>query len=236
VSRILLFTDQPVLAQGLAAILSAQFDLISICERNDNLIDIVAARQPDVVLLDLQSGVTFGQLAELKNVLPNCKVVLWVHTIPTALAFQAMTLGVRGILRKTLAPALVAKCFQKVLEGELWFEKALTDSFLTAETVALTRREGQLVTLLAQGLRNKEIAATLGITETTVKVYLSRLFQKVGVQDRFELAIYGLKNLGTLQAALDWSPGKPGSADAAQVQKLRSLVLDRPRKVVSPAA
>ena len=59
--------------------------------------------------------------------------------------------------------------------GELWFEKALTDSFLCARRVALTQREGQLVSLLSQGLKNKEIATTLMISEGTVKVYLSRV-------------------------------------------------------------
>ena len=61
--------------------------------------------------------------------------------------------------------------------------------------MVLSRREGQLITLLSQGLKNKEIAFTLKITEGTVKVYLSHLFQKVGVKDRFELAVFGLNNL-----------------------------------------
>ena len=83
----------------------------------------------------------------------------------------------------------------RVNEGELWFEKALTDSIMTAHSYSLTRREGQLVALLSQGLKNKEIAYQLSISEGTVKVYMSRLFQKLGVKDRFELALYGLKNL-----------------------------------------
>src|SRR5208283_3565117 len=75
------------------------------------------------------------------------------------------------------------------------FDKTLTASFLSAKMIALTKREGQLVTLLSQGLKNKEIATALSISEGTVKVYMSRLFQKLGVKDRFELALYGLKNL-----------------------------------------
>ena len=66
---------------------------------------------------------------------------------------------------------------------------------MSARRYSLTRREGQLVSLLSQGLKNKEIATALTISEGTVKVYLSRLFQKLGVKDRFELALYGLKNL-----------------------------------------
>ena len=84
---------------------------------------------------------------------------------------------------------------QKVHAGELWFEKALTEAFLCSGRVALTQREGQLVSLLVEGLGNEEIAATLMISEKTLKVYLSRLFQKVGVKDRFELARFGLRNI-----------------------------------------
>jgi DNA-binding NarL/FixJ family response regulator len=238
-ARILLFTDQPVLAHGLGAILQSVdgLELVSTCNSTDDLALLVETHEPELVLLDRTSERTFGQLAELKSRRPACKIVLWVHSISKELAFQAMSLGVRGILRKTLASDLLIKCLQKVLNGELWFEKALTDSFLTAETVALTEREGQLVTLLAQGLRNKEIAAMLGISETTVKIYLSRLFQKVGVQDRFELALYGLKNLTTLQAALEWSPRhgeRAGRHEIARIQKLRSLVLERPKAAAAP--
>jgi len=150
---------------------------------------------PDLVLMDLTHEITFAVLNEMKHAMSSSRIVLWVNSISTELAFQAMGLGVRGILRKTLPTDLQVKCLQKVQAGELWFEKALTDSFLCARRVALTQREGQLVSLLSQGLKNKEIATTLMISEGTVKVYLSRLFQKVGVKDRFELALFGLKNL-----------------------------------------
>ena len=135
--------------------------------------------------MDLTAEITFAVLSDMKHAMNGSRIVLWVNSISTELAFQAMGLGVRGILRKTLPTDLQVKCLQKVQAGELWFEKALTDSFLCARRVALTQREGQLVSLLSQGLKNKEIATTLMISEGTVKVYLSRLFQKVGVKDRF---------------------------------------------------
>jgi DNA-binding NarL/FixJ family response regulator len=161
----------------------------------------------------------------MKHAMTNSKIVLWVTSISTELAFQAMGLGVRGILRKTLPTDLQVKCLQKVQAGELWFEKALTDSFLCARRVALTQREGQLVSLLSQGLKNKEIATTLMISEGTVKVYLSRLFQKVGVKDRFELALFGLKNLTT--GAGQIPVGDKGHR-SVPMPGLRSLVLERP--------
>jgi DNA-binding NarL/FixJ family response regulator len=118
-----------------------------------------------------------------------------VNLISVELACQAVGLGIRGILRKTLPPELQVKCLRQVQAGELWIEKALVDDFISARRVTLTPREGQLMTLLSQGLKNKEIAFQLRVSEGTVKVYLSRLYQKAGVKDRFELALVSLKNL-----------------------------------------
>ncbi|HSW49254.1 MAG TPA: LuxR C-terminal-related transcriptional regulator, partial [Bryobacteraceae bacterium] len=83
-----------------------------------------------------------------------------------------------------------------------------------------------------QGLKNKEIAATLFISEGTVKVYLSRLFQKLGVKDRFELALFGLKNMPSGEALVEMPqprPAYPQRKDAGQSQWLRSLVLEKPQ-------
>src|SRR5436309_12393653 len=164
----------------------------------------------------------------MKRAMGNTKIVLWVHTISTELAFQAMGLGVRGILRKTLPTDLLVKCLEKVQEGELWFEKALTDSFLSAKRIARTQREGRLVSLLSQGLKNKEIATALTISEGTVKVYLSRLFQKLGVKNRFELALYGLKNLAPGTVSLDNPTSERGGRPVAPIwQPPRSFFVER---------
>jgi DNA-binding NarL/FixJ family response regulator len=224
--RLLLYTDEPVLAQGLTSILVATESFeVAACSSMSEVKRSVEKREPDLLLLDLTHEVTFAALSEIRRSILHCKVVLWVHTIATELAFQAMGLGVRGILRKTLGPELIVKCLSKVHQGELWFEKALTDSFLSAKRISLTKREGQLVALLSQGLKNKEIASTLLISEGTVKVYLSKLFQKVGVKDRFELALYGLKNLSAAPPDLEHAAGD--STLPVPVNGLRSLVLDR---------
>jgi two-component system response regulator DesR len=185
----------------------------------------VSSDAPDILLLDLTPEVTFGVLSDIKRVVRESKLVLWVNAISPELAFQAMGLGVRGILRKTLQADLQVKCLQRVDAGELWVEKAITDSFLTPKRVVLSQREGQLTTLLSQGLKNKEIASTLQISEGTVKVYLSRLFQKVGVKNRFEMALFGLKNLA---AGYPQPSEQPSRANNAPIPHLRSLVLERP--------
>jgi two-component system, NarL family, nitrate/nitrite response regulator NarL len=226
-TRVYLYSDQPILAKGLEAVLMAtgRFQLESSYSGIPELVERLQTEAPDILLLDLTPDVTFGVLSDIKRVVQETKLVLWVNTISTELAFQAMGLGVRGILRKTLPADLQVKCLQKVQEGELWFEKALTDSFLAAKRVVLSQREGQLITLLSHGLKNKEIASTLQISEGTVKVYLSRLFQKVGVKDRFELALFGLKNLTAGHAQ---PSEKPSRLNNAPIPNLRSLVLERP--------
>jgi hypothetical protein len=84
------------------------------------------------------------------------------------------------------------------------------------------------VTLLSQGMKNKEIATALNISEGTVKVYLSRLFQKLGVKDRFELALYGLKNLAPGTKALDGPDDDfPARPSAAIWQPPRSFFVER---------
>jgi DNA-binding CsgD family transcriptional regulator len=114
-----------------------------------------------------------------------------------------------------------------VNDGELWFEKALTDSIMSARRYSLTRREGQLVSLLSQGLKNKEIATALNISEGTVKVYLSRLFQKLGVKDRFELALYGLKNLTPGGGSMENTTGGGKKPTAPVWQPPRSFFVER---------
>ena len=76
-----------------------------------------------------------------------------------------------------------------------WLEQTLSTALLNTDRVTLSRRQSQLLALLVQGLKNKEIAAQLGISEGTVKCYLTKLFEKVGAKDRFELALFGLRNL-----------------------------------------
>src|SRR5580704_7705595 len=234
-TRIRLYSSEPILAQGLSSVLDGNSDLrlVGVSNSTDNLGITLETEKPDILLLDLTSDVSFQLLRELKKRSDSCKMLLWVNAISTELAFQAMGLGVRGIVRKTLPAETLIECLRKVNQGELWFEKTLTDSMLSARKVSLTRREGQLVTLLSQGLKNKEIATVLCVSENTVKVYLSRLFQKVGVKDRFELALYGLRNVAAGERRWDQtaqpSQGFEGALKTPRVEGLRSLLFDGPQ-------
>jgi two-component system nitrate/nitrite response regulator NarL len=224
---VLLCSNEPILAEGLKSVLSrnGEFDLVSSCPSAEELRGQIELHQPDLLLVDLTADCTLGPLKELGSLMAHTGIVLWVHSISTEVALQAISLGFRGILRKTVPVETLRRCLLRVKEGELWFDKALTDSITSAKRHSLTRREGQLVVLLTEGLKNKEVATALGISEGTVKVYLSRLFAKLGVKDRFELAIYGLKNrVGAVELA---ATGSGERARSSVVNPPQSFFVER---------
>jgi len=157
----------------------------------------LAEERPGLVLVDCAALPGPGWLREWKLRVPHPCIVLWVDRIAPELAREALQCGVRGILRKDSDAASYAECLEKVAAGQIWLERDLADALLTARTIRLSPRERQLVGLLTQGLRNKEIAGRMNITEGTTKAYLSRLFEKTGAGDRLELAVYAMKNLET---------------------------------------
>jgi two-component system nitrate/nitrite response regulator NarL len=231
--RVLVFTDEPVVAFGLAEIFSSsdEFELVSTCKTIEQLTQCLSVAKPDLLLMDLTHYVTLDTLAQLQDASPALKIVLWVDSVSVGVAYQALENGVRGILRKTLPPETILKCLRMVSQGGLWFEQSFQAGPLAARTVSLTRRESQLVSLLAKGLRNKEIAALLSISEGTVKVYLSALFRKLGAKDRFEVALFGLRNKFDGEPVLEMSQVncgffRPLRKDMEQ-HSLRSLLVTK---------
>jgi DNA-binding NarL/FixJ family response regulator len=196
VISLVVYTSEPLNAMALASLVSSCPDvfLAPIVADLPAFASQVAATKPDVILLSVDGQLDWTLLHLLHRESPASRVVLWLHEIAAESAYRAKEWGVRGILRKSLPADMILKCIRRVSEGELWFEKTLTETFLSGRTVRVSRRENQLITLVSQGLKNKEIASEMEISEGTVKVYLSRLFEKVGVRDRFELALFGLRS------------------------------------------
>ena len=196
ITSVALYSDQPILTAGLEAVVAGRKDcmLSGIFTTLDPLIEHVQTRRPSVVLVDVTTATTFSMLSKLKPLLDVAPVVLWVDAVSTEFVSKALAIGVRGILRQRLPIELQIKCLRIVAVGDLWVEQTLCEELLNARRVRLTRRERQLLSLLAQGLRNKEIAYAMTLSEGTVKVYLTRLLRKAGVKDRFQLALFALNN------------------------------------------
>ena len=195
--RLLLVNNEPLLQDALAVLVAPCVDicLVDCCNDYSELILRLENEKPDVVLMNSAGPVDWSLIAFCRRTAPEARIVLWVGDIPPELAQKAVECGVRGLLRRNLNAEMILRCIRKVAAGELWYEKSLAFSIFSGRTIKLSKRQGELVVLVSKGLRNKEIANILSISEGTVKVYISRLLEKVGAKDRFELAIFGLRNL-----------------------------------------
>jgi DNA-binding NarL/FixJ family response regulator len=218
VSKVLLVSDQPVLLGGFQEVLGSRGFDVAVCNVVSLPLETGPVSTPDLVLMDLTAGLTFGDLTEINGQLPGCPVVLWAESMPLDTVFRALEFGVRGIVDRSSSPEHLADSLRRVAGGEMQIGFSGTRESLPARRrVTLTPREREIVALLRQGLRNKQIATEMGITEGTVKIYLFRLFHKLDVRNRFELAQCG---------AADEMPESPSRAAAAASAALR----------VSPAA
>jgi DNA-binding NarL/FixJ family response regulator len=203
VVRLMVYTDEPLHSIALELLLRQCDDvsLEAVVSDGRKLVEQVGLHRPDVILLTVYEGGDWGLLNTLRRDFPETRIVLWVHDMIAESAYQAMERGVRGILSKKLPPEMIVQCVRRVSEGATWFDNVLAQTLLNGRRISVSRRQGQLITLVSQGLKNKEIASIMSITEGTVKVYLSRLFEKMGVKDRFELALLGLRNAQSSFAA-----------------------------------
>ena len=194
--RVALYCDQPVLVAGLQALIEPdpELRLSCACGILSDFFEHLEQVRPEIALVDAPPQLNPSSIIDIARHATASRIVLWVHSVNVQLAHELKEAGVAGILRKQLSGELIIRCLKKVAAGELWFERELMSSMLGARPVRLSPREQQLVALVSQGLSNKQIASALGISEGTVKVYFSRLFRKVGVSDRFELALFGLQN------------------------------------------
>jgi DNA-binding NarL/FixJ family response regulator len=226
--RVILHTDDTLLAHGATDVLSslAQFYVVSVEPGLARLLPMLESVRPDIVLVDLGAEMTLGFLAILRETAPDARIVVWGTAFSEELRFQAREIGVAGFLPRNLSKEQFVDHLIGVARGD---DPLAHRSTASSRKVPLTRRESQLVALLAQGLKNKEIATCIGITEGTVRVYLSKLFLKIGARDRFEVAVFGLKNAWWGQASWDDRKGPVTETDERRAGPImRSLVLVEP--------
>ncbi len=227
---ILVYSDEGVLATGAASLLSShgQFEVTLAEPELSSLIPEVLRISPDLILLALTSGMTLGFLSALRRASPTARIVLWDRQFSEELVDQAGDLGPIWFLLRGHSGEEFLNSISKIAEGEEPVPQSAPEG---STKVSLTPREAQLITLLVQGLRNKEIGSCLGITEGTVRIYLTKLFLKVGARDRFELAVFGLKNLYCGHAFWDGQNAFVTELDEQRARPaLRSLLLLEPKR------
>jgi two-component system, NarL family, nitrate/nitrite response regulator NarL len=164
----------------------------------------VARFQPAVVLIDNAAGYRQSALflAELRTISPRSAAVLWVSDLGETELIRSLQAGARGVIRRNQTVALFCECLRQVVAGQVWIEPELSGIWAEQSRLghpALTPRERDVVQLVTRGLKNREIAAELGITPGTVKVHLMHVFEKTSAKDRFELALQATRILGTRQ-------------------------------------
>lgn len=200
--RVVLLTDQPMFSAGMVALCekSGTLELAGICPSLNELRKVVTELQPHLVVVDYRPEFDLAHLRDVCLAPGAFRIILIGRSIPPELACQARELGISAVLSTTMTLDDLYVGFCRILSGELVFDKRITDNLPLARAIRFTPRESELVKLLSYGLKNREISSRLGISEGTVKVYLSKLFDKVGARDRFELALFGLKSLGATLA------------------------------------
>jgi DNA-binding NarL/FixJ family response regulator len=194
-NRIVFFTEERILVEGCRSVLSGFAGLELLSEsRLDALLGTLKSKPVHMLLLHVTRRITLETIQQLDREVPGCPVVLWVNDIPIELAYQALQFGVKGILRSNTSPERLIECFESILRGETWLDQSVAQTLLTAKAVALTPRESDVIRLVARGMNNRDIANALSLSPGTIKQYMSRLFRKLGVNDRFELAMHELRN------------------------------------------
>jgi DNA-binding NarL/FixJ family response regulator len=192
-------TSEPIWGAGIRLALEQsvrefQFHVV-IAGEPDWAAGLAACPNLGIAILEWTPGTSLDTLYAVRNAIPAAKLVVWGRSVPVEFGWQAIQSGVRAILGKGASMTALLQCLDVVRAGGTCFDNDLMAGMAQARTVSLTPRETQLVTLLGHGLKNKEIATALSLSEGTVKVYMSKLFDKLKVKDRFELALYGLHQM-----------------------------------------
>ena len=206
--RIFVVDDHVLYRESLVAVLDAQKDL-KVVGQGSTAEDSKARlsdSKPDVVLCEVklagQGG--FDLLRDVPALSPNSRMIAISATETANDVVEAMRQGARGFLAKQCPLDLFLKCVRKVHSGEIWLNGPLTEAVLHAfgsqqapskldGKTELSRREMEVIQLVVQGYKNRDIAQSLFISEKTVKNHLSAIFNKLGVSDRLELTLYAFE-------------------------------------------
>jgi DNA-binding NarL/FixJ family response regulator len=207
--RVILADSQAIYRVGIRKIIALEDD-IRVVAQADSLANLFAAIQrypTDVVLMEggILSG-TVDAIPELLRMAPDVKLILQATPSDESNTVELYRKGVRGIISRSISPDLLVKCIRKIAVGETWIDNRSVSWVIEAYRAQaadlvnprtqpkISPKELQIITCITQGKRNKEIATQLGTTEQVIKNHLRKIYDKLGVSDRLELALYCLHN------------------------------------------
>jgi DNA-binding NarL/FixJ family response regulator len=202
--RLVLADDHPIVLDGLEQLFAVEADVevLARCRTGPETVEALRAHRPDVLVLDLRMPGLDGLGVLQQSVDDGCqtRTVLLTAAVTDEQLVEAIRLGARGVVLKESAPELLVQAVREVHAGGEWLEQGLVgrairrllarESGLREAIRTLTPRELEIVRLVAEGLRNRAVAERLFISEGTVKIHLHRIYEKLGIDGRFELALY----------------------------------------------
>ena len=207
--RVILADSQAIYRVGMKKVFALEDD-IRVVAQVETLTNLYAALQrypTDVVLLEGQliAG-TIDAIPELVRQAPDAKLIVQVTETDEANTVELYRRGVRGVVPRSISPDLLIKCVRKIAEGETWIDNQsiswVIEAYRAQATTLtnprvqpkLSKKELAIIGCITRGMRNKEIAYQIGTTEQVIKNYLRKIYDKLGVSDRLELALYCLHN------------------------------------------
>lgn len=201
-ARVLLADDHTIVAEGLKSLLADHYDLVGTVADGSQLIEAVKALRPDVVVTDFSMPVMSGleALRRMKADQLDAKVIFLTMHSDARVASEALRAGASGFLLKQAAGEELITAIEDVLQGRTYLTPRLTKDVLAnlstggSEEVALTPRQREVLRLLADGKRMKEIAAILGLSTRTVETHKYEMMQALGLGSTAELVKYALKH------------------------------------------
>jgi DNA-binding NarL/FixJ family response regulator len=205
---VIIADDHPIVLAGLTQLFRQQAGMrvVATCVNGLEALDAVRAQRPDILLLDLNmprlDGLSVLRALASDRIVVNT-IVLTAEADATAIS-AARAAGARGVVLKELSPQHVIDCVRSAYAGGGWVEFLGRPRDTTPEpeqpedSLGLTPRELELATLVVSGLRNRDVATRLGISEGTAKLHLYNVYKKIGVANRVELVLR-MRSAGLLE-------------------------------------
>lgn len=210
--RIVIVENQLVVREGLRMLLDNHpgIKVVAMASTRPEALEIIAREPSDLIILDLELGGVSALpfIPQLREAAKTSRVLVLTGLRDSQTHQKAAQLGAMGVVLKEDAADLLLKAIQKVYLGEAWLDRLTLGNLIwqlssqdkelidpqRKKISSLTERERQVIALIAEGLKNKQIAERLFISPTTVTHHLSSIYSKLGVSDRLELVVYAFAN------------------------------------------
>ncbi|HZP43832.1 MAG TPA: response regulator transcription factor [Candidatus Binatia bacterium] len=210
--RIVIVDDHTLFREGLRTILEMEEDIevVADAENAEDIVELAWQQRPDVLLLDIRmpQGSGLDAIPAVLRISPRTNVLVLTACDEKEEHVRAFKLGAKGVILKDSARQTLMQAIHTVCAGQVWVDPRMAGALVEEissigsegssgngrDEHGLTERELEIVRLVASGHKNKEVGATLTISERTVKTHLTNIFQKLGVRDRVGLVMYALRH------------------------------------------